>query len=216
MRLGLFPEALRSIEVSNEFFDRVQEKRTVVVNTVNASFSTLQLGNVAKAKALATLALAMAREVAYPVFEAAALANLGNAERLIGELDAGIEHMEAGLAIRRSVQEARDYVDDLADLTLAHAEAGRNDRAFDLAQELLAVGTASFEGAFWPHYVWWAVAHGLTVGGAESKAREALARARRELEAFTERIADERTRATFREVPINQSIAKGDLSMPVR
>lgn len=207
MRLGFFSDALRSIERSNELFETVQEKRTVVVNRVNASFVNLQLGNAAQAKALASSALASARELAYPVFEAAALANLGNAERFVGELEAGIEHMEAGLAIRRSVQAAPDFVDDLADLTLAYVDAGRNDRALAIARELVEISAVSFEGAFWPQYAWWAAAHGLAAGGAEGEAREAMARARRELEAFAERIADERTRAAFLSVPINRSIA---------
>ncbi len=208
MRVGLFTEALRSIERSNELFERVQEKRTVVANLVNASFVNVQCGDAAQAKALASSALEIAREMAYPVFEAAALANLGNAERLAGELGAAIAHMEAGLSIRRSVQEARDFVDDLADLTLAYVDAGRNDRALAIARELLDVGMSSFEGAFWPQYAWWAAAHGLAAGGAESEARDAMVHAHRELDAFAARIADEATRTAFLSVPINRSIAE--------
>jgi DNA-binding SARP family transcriptional activator/energy-coupling factor transporter ATP-binding protein EcfA2 len=209
IRVGLFTEALRSIERSNELFERVQEKRTLVVNRVNASFVNLQLGNASQAKTLAASALATAREMAYPVFEAAALANLGNAERFAGEIDDAIEHMEAGMAIRRSVQEARDFVDDLADLTLAYVDAGRSDRALATARELLEIGAISFDGAFWPQYAWWAAAQGLAAGGAQDEAREAMVRSRRELEAFAERIGDEATRAAFLHVPINQSIANG-------
>jgi len=143
----------------------------------------------------------------YPVFEAAALANLGNAERFAGELDAAIEHMETGLAMRRTVQEARDFVDDLADLTLAYLDAGRNDRAFATARELLEIGSVSFAGAFWPQYAWWAAAQGLAAGGAENESREALSRARAELTTFAEHITDEATRAAFLRVPINLSIA---------
>lgn len=207
MRIGLFEQALQSIERSNELFEKVQERRTIVANQVNESFVNLHLGNAAKAKTLATSALQIAREMSYPVFEAAALANLGNAERVLGELDAAIAHMEAGLAMRRTIQEPRDFVDDLADLTLAYLEDGRNEGAYAIARELQTIGSASFEGAFWPHYAWWATARGLAAGGAEDAAHQAVARARRELNAFADRIGDERTKTAFLRVPINATIA---------
>jgi DNA-binding SARP family transcriptional activator/predicted ATPase len=210
MRLGLFTEALESIERSNRLFDKVQERRTIAANQVNASFVNLHLGRAVEAKALAVSALQITRQIAYPVFEAAALANLGNAERVLGEIDGAVAHMEAGLSIRRSIQESGDFADDLADLTLAYLNAGRNDDAFSTARELFAIGSASFDGVFWPHYAWWAAAHGLAAGGAEREAREASARARAELKAFAERIADERMRAAFLLVPINARIAQGD------
>lgn len=210
MRVGLFAEALRSIERSNELFDIVQEKRTIAANQVNASFANVQLGNAAAAKAFASSALRITREIAYPVFEAAALANLGNAERALGELDAAIGHMEEGVAIRRSVQEPRDFVDDLADLTFAYLAAGRAGEAGAAARELLALGEDSFEGAFWPQYAWWATAAGLAAGGAEREARHARERAHAELADFAARIADERIRAAFLNVPVNRTIASSD------
>ncbi|MGA8574095.1 MAG: AAA family ATPase [Candidatus Cybelea sp.] len=212
MRLGLFEEALRSIERSNELFETVQETRTIVANGVNASFVNVQLGNAAEAKRIASAVLQTARKMGYPVFEAAALANLGNAERFSGDLDAALDHMEAGLAIRRAIQEPRDFVDDLADLTLAYLQAGRKDDAFAFAQELRGIGGGSFEGAFWPPYAWWAVAQGLAAGGSESEAQEALAAARSSLEEFAQRIGDEPTRAAFLRVPINRRIAEGTLT----
>ncbi len=208
MRVGLFDEALTSIERSNQLLEKVQERRTFVANQVNASFVTLQLGKAAESKRFAKSALGIARDMGYPVFEAAALANLGNAERVLGELDAAIEHMQAGLVIRRSIQEPRDFVDDLADLTLAYLEGGRKEEALAIAREIVAIGETSLEGAFWPQYAWWAAARGLAAGGARREARDAAARARRELDAFAERISDEPTRTAFLRVPINRSIAQ--------
>jgi DNA-binding SARP family transcriptional activator/predicted ATPase len=206
MRMGMFAEALVSIERSNELFEKVQERRTIAANQVNASFVNLQLGNATAAKAFAASALQITREMAYPVFEAAALANLGNAELALGEVDAAVEHMESGLAIRRAIQEPRDFVDDLADLTLAYVATGRNQQALATARELLSIGSASFDGAFWPHYAWHAASRGLASGGDASGGREAAAQARRELHAFAERIADESTRRAFLRIPINAQI----------
>jgi tetratricopeptide (TPR) repeat protein len=209
MRLGLFEEALDSIERANAYFETVGERRTIVVNAVNASFVKLQLGDTAAARALAESALGSAREIGIPLFEAAALANLGNAERALGEFETAIGHMEAGIALRRPIQEPRDFADDLADLTIAYAVAGRNGEALRTARELGAIGAESLDGAFWPHYTWWAVAAGLAAGGENESASEAAARARVALREFAAKIEDAATRAAFLDLPVNRKIAAG-------
>ncbi|MBC5824875.1 MAG: AAA family ATPase, partial [Candidatus Eremiobacteraeota bacterium] len=210
MRLGLFNDALASIRQSNELFAIAHEQRTIVANQVNESFVRLQIGDALTAKQLAASALGHAKEIAFPIFEAAALANLGNAERALGDHTSAIEHMEAGIALRRPLQNERDFVDDLADLTLAYVAAGRTTDAFAASEQLIAIGSGSFEGALWPHYIRWAIAQGLAAGGAEARANEAAIRARRELEAFAGRIGDERTRQAFLAVPVNKTIAMGE------
>ncbi len=115
--------------------------------------------------------------------------------------------MEAGIAIRRPIQESRDFADDLADLTLAYAAAGRSGEAERTARELAAIGEVSFAGAFWPHYAWWAVARGLAAGGAAGPASEAAAKARAALREFAAKIADEPTRSAFLAMELNRQIA---------
>ena len=209
MRVGLFTEALRSIERSNELLESVREKRTVVANHVNASFIKLQLGDARAAKELALSALSLAREIGYPVFEAGALSSLGNAERRLGEFDAAIEHLETSIAMRRPVQELRDYVEDVSDLVVTYIDAQRPQRASEVARELDALAGTSFGAAFWPHYVWWAMACGLRAGGADLEADHAAAEAKSSLTDFASRIADESTREAFLALPVNLTIAKG-------
>jgi len=210
LRIGSFVEALRSIERSNDLFEAVREKRTLVANRVNASFVHGQLGHLDVAKELALSALELSRELGYPVFEAAALSTLGNAERRLGEFDAGIEHFEASLAIRRPVQEARDFVDDLTDLALAYVEAKRPERALEVARELAGIGAVSFDGALWPQYAWWATAQAFRIAGAGPDADAAAARARSSLGSFAARIEDESLRAAFLDLLVNRTIA-GDV-----
>jgi tetratricopeptide (TPR) repeat protein len=214
MRLGAFEEALESIERSNALFEVANEQRTVVANRVNASFVRLHLGQADVAKGLALEALAAAKDIAFPVFEAAALANLGNAERALGEIESAAEHMEAGIAIRRPIQDARDFVDDLADLTMLYAQAGRDGDALATAQELFNIGSSSFEGAFWPHYVWWAAAIGFAAGGEHDRAALSAVRAGEELRRFTESIEDAQARESFSRRSVNATIARG--AIPVR
>ena len=207
MRLGLFEDAMFSIQQSNELFAVSHEERTVVANHVNASFVKLQLGDAAAAKVLANAALDIARTIAFPLFEAAALANLGNAERALGDFQAAISHMEAGITLRRPLQESRDFVDDLADLALAYAGAGRCGDALAVANELCAIDDGSFESALWPHYPRWAVAQSFAAAGEVERAAGSAARAQADLQRFAERIDDPRARAAFLAVPINEAIA---------
>jgi tetratricopeptide (TPR) repeat protein len=207
MRLGLFHEALESIACSNDLFSVALEKRTIVANQVNASFVRLQLGDADAAKDLAASALGHAKEIGFPVFEAAALANLGNAERALGHYSTAIEHMERGLELRRPLQHPRDFVDDLADLTFAYISAGRSSDAMAIAEELSAVDAGTFTGALWPHYVRWAVAHGLRAGGAADRAAEAAACAKRDLTLFADGISDANIRRAFLAIPIHRTIA---------
>jgi tetratricopeptide (TPR) repeat protein len=209
MRLGMFAEALRSIERSNDYFETVHEQRTIVANHVNASFVHTQLGDAHTAKALAESALGAAREIGFPLFEAAALANVGNAERLLGNAPAAIDHMTAGIALRRPLQEARDFVDDLADLTLAYVAAGRAAEARATACELAAIGVVSFDGAVWPQSVWWAIAQGRDAGGDRTGAAAAVDRAKSELARFAGRIRDATARDAFLAIPVNVRIAGG-------
>jgi hypothetical protein len=72
---------------------------------------------------------------------------------------------------------------------------------------LAAIGRTSFEGAFWPHYMRWAMAQGLQAGGESGRAETAAALAREELAKFAAEIEDDRTRAVFLSVPTNLRIA---------
>lgn len=207
LRLGLFDDALDSIERSKEYFESARERRTIVANLVNASFVKLQLGDALAAKDLAQAALTLAKEIGFPVFEAGALANLGNAERALGEFEEAIAHMEAGVALRRPIQEPRDFADDLSDLTLAYVDAGRTSAALTIAEELERIGQAAFDGSFWPHYPRWAISRAYAAAGKHAEAREAAARARAELERFARSIDDDRARDAFLTVTVNQTIA---------
>ncbi|MBC5799576.1 MAG: AAA family ATPase [Candidatus Eremiobacteraeota bacterium] len=207
MRLGRFGEAQTLIERSSSLLDVVQERRMAVANATNMSFVRLQLGDVDGALQFAREAHHGARALGFPVFEAAALANLGNAERADGQLAEAIHHMESGLALRREHQAPEDFTDDLADLTLAYAEAGRSGDALRCAEEVAALAQESLAGAFWPHYVLYAAARGFAAGGDEPRARVFGQRARTELNRFANLIHDVSTRSGFLALRMSVTIA---------
>lgn len=209
MRLGRFEEAQTLIERSNRLCETVRERRTVIVNANNLSFIRFQIGDLDGALQWARAAYEGAREIAFPVFEAAALSNLGNAERAAGQVDAAIEHMETGIALRRAHQSPGDYADDLADLCAAYAQAGRLEDALGCAAEIETIASSPLTGSFCPHLVLSSAAKGFAAGGDRRKAREFSRRALAELERFSAAIADPAKRASFLAIPANAEIARG-------
>jgi DNA-binding SARP family transcriptional activator/tetratricopeptide (TPR) repeat protein len=207
MRLGLFADALTSIKRSDALIEVVQERRMAVANGVNASFVKLRLGDAVGALRLGLSALDEARAIGFPVFEAAALANVGNAERALGRLDDAIAHMQAGIDLRRPIQEPGDFADDLSDLTIALAEAGRAQEARAVADELTELLHRSTTGPLWVHYVAWAVARGLAAGGDAEAAAAYERRALDELKRFAASIKDESVRKAFLSIDVSREIA---------
>jgi tetratricopeptide (TPR) repeat protein len=207
MRLGNFEEAIECINRSNALLDVVQEVRMAVANDVNLSFVKLHSGQAAAARALAAGALDRARAIAFPVFEAAALANLGNAKLVLGDIDGAITDMEIGIAIRRAHQERRDFADDLSDLALAYLAAGQIDQARGVADELCEIAADSLEGALWPHYIWRAIARVREATGDQSRARAARQEAVSALNRFAASIKNEQWREAFLSVDFNREIA---------
>ncbi len=208
MKSGLFHEAMDSIKRSNALLDVVHEKRTTCVNQVNESFLHLQLGDLAAAKSMAQTALQTAREIGFPGFEAAALSNLGNAERLLGNARAAIAHTEAGIALRRPIQEPHEFVDDLSDLVLAYVADERSGDALAAASELEPLSRNNFAGAMWPHYAWWAMAQGYAAAGKSHEAQLAAQRGREELERFAASIDDDDRRRSFLSLSVNRAVAE--------
>ncbi len=207
MRLGKFDEAVESIEQSNALLDVVREARMGIANDVNLSFIKLHTGDPKTAKMLAASALVRARSIGFPVFEAAALANLGNAKAALGEVDDAIADMEAGVAIRRAHQERRDFMDDLSDLALAYVRAGRIDRARKIGEELSEIAAETLGAALWPHYIWWAIAQVREAAGDAPGARAATEEAVAALEKFAAKIGNDQWREAFLAIDVNSKIA---------
>ncbi len=206
MRLGKFDEAIECIDRSNDLLDVVREGRMAVANDVNLSFVKLHLGEPLAARDLAAAALARAREIGFPVFEAAALANLGNSKAALGDIDGAVADMETGIAIRRAHQDPRDFTDDLSDLALAYVKANRIDDARRVADELREIAAGSLEGALWPQYIWRAIARVSEAAGDEERARDARKASVAALNQFAAAITNEKWREAFLAISVNREI----------
>ncbi|HYK54186.1 MAG TPA: tetratricopeptide repeat protein, partial [Candidatus Eremiobacteraceae bacterium] len=202
MRLGLLQHASRLGERALALIEKTGELRPLVVTKVNMSLNNLLGGDAAEARRLGIESLGLARQIKFPLFEGAALSNLGNAERALGDIEAGLKHLEEGLEIRRRLLEPADVLDDLCDLAVAYVQAGQTDRAVETAEELLRSAEQSTAGAFWPHYCWWAGAIVRRSTGDVQASDALLSRSFTVMDEFASRIADERTRAAFLALPL--------------
>ena len=207
MRLGLLDHASRLGERVLGIVEKTRELRPLVVTKVNMSLNALLAHDAAEARRLALEALEKAREIKFPLFEGAALSNLGNAERASGDLETGIKHLEAGLELRERLLEPADVLDDRCDLAVAYVEAGDLTRAAAMADSLLKTAEASTAGAFWPHYCWWAAAVVRRTAGDVVNSKALLERAASTMADFASRIADPQTRGAFLSLPLCADVA---------
>ena len=207
MRLGLLADAARLGERVLGLVERTNEPRPLAVTKVNMSLLGLLMGDPARAKSLALEALAIAREIKFPLFEGAALSNLGNAERAGGDIKEGLRHLLEGLALRERLLDPTDVLDDRCDLAMTYLQAGDIPKAAAAADELIQTAETSTAGAFWPHYCWWTAAVVRRAAGDEAGAQAMLERAVSTMDEFADRIADPVTRASFLALPLCVEVA---------
>jgi len=206
IQLGLLESAAASLAEALAIFRKHGDRRGYAVCRTNQSVVALQLGDASEAKRLAELALADARALGLHLIEAAALSNLGNAERELGEHPSALAHMREAIAIRKRLDRPATF-EELGDLALAQLEGGDVRGARTTADEIVAQLPASTENTVWPHYCLWAAARVFRACGAEPQARAALDEAaslvRRQLDAMT----DPASRAAFVELRAVRQIA---------
>ena len=95
-------------------------------------------GRARDAKSLAQAALDLAREIAHTALQAEALANLGSAERDLGEWMYAYAVLDHALTLRRQLGVlTADSINALADFALARAMHDELLVAVDLAEDIL-------------------------------------------------------------------------------
>jgi tetratricopeptide (TPR) repeat protein len=132
------------------------------------------------------------------VIEAGALANLGNAERELGDLDAALQHMNEAIAIRERLGRTATF-EELGDLALAQLKAG-DPVARQTADDIMQRADSSGENTVWPHYCFWAAARVYHERRDHAKAAAALQKAHDRVRMQLDAMADERSREAFRQL----------------
>jgi tetratricopeptide (TPR) repeat protein len=208
--LGHYAEAVGASQLAEELFKGLKDTRGQTVSLVNISSHSLRQGDYRVAQVAGTRALKLSRSMGNQVLEAYALANLGAAERELGQSARAIAHMEAGLSIRRAIgqagQTAIELATDLCDLTVAYLRAGRLPEAQHTADEMLELLSADSEHMTYPQFILWVAAQTYRALGQEEYAGELLARAYHALQEKSAAIPDPASRETFAELPFNREL----------
>jgi tetratricopeptide (TPR) repeat protein len=151
-------------------------------------------------------ALELARSIPHAGYEAAALANLGGAERELGQIDAAIDHMDAGLAIRRTLATPGDFLDDLAHLALVSLMAGDAPKARALMDEFSESLATASPAIFMPQFAFWVGARAYKELDELERARAMLARAHAIVIEQAEAIANQDDRARYMDLAVNREV----------
>lgn len=205
-RLGRHAEGLVQFRQAETLFAEMKDTRGQLVSALNIGMTAFFLGDFAEAKAASQHGLELARQMASPVMEANALANLGAAERELGELTLAIEHMEAGLALRRGLGQPCDLGTDLCDLALAYLRAGKLEAARMSAEEMLTLLATARDSMLRAEYMLWVAAQISRALGERVRGRDLLAEAYQVLKEKAAALADDELRASFLQYPFNREI----------
>jgi len=205
MLLGRLEATLSLLADAERIFDRLGETRARAYCWVNLSTVFHLRGDGAEARRYALRALEAGRATGNEVIEATALANLGNAERSLGDFSVAIGHMKEALALGERMMHP-PAVEELANLALAYLESGDIAAALEASRSALDPDSPPGDNESWRQYSLWIAARVLRAAGRQRDASVALQRAHRHLQRVVERIEDAEARATFLVLPMNAAI----------
>jgi len=206
MRVGSLDEAERSLRASLGEFVTMKDLRGQAASAINLSYVRLFRGDPAEAKLYATAGLEYARAANHALYEAAALGNLGAAERDLGELDAAIVHMKEGLAARRRLNRPGDYADDIAHLLAAHLAVGDIATVRVVAEELSESLASSSPAIFLPQFAHWIAARAFRALGDRERMRTMLDRGHAMVVEQVESIDGVAEKSSYASLQVNREI----------
>jgi len=205
-RIGVLDRAILEFERSAELFRTIHDLRGQTVCAINLSCMRLRMGNAVEAKADAQLALELAKKMKHAVYEAEALANLGAAERDLGELATAIGHMRLGLSRQLETGRVSDRVNDLADLALAYFLNGEISAACEAVQEVLAAVQGAADVSLWPQNLYWIAARVYRGAGRDAEWPGLLELGHAILHERAAALSDAGERDAFFALPLNSEI----------
>ncbi len=205
LRCGDLAQAREYFARVRERGERIGDRRLAAGMLSDESFVAIWQGLPNEAKALALQGIEAADTLEHRYYAAVAMANLGVAERDLGELDLGLQHIEAGLAVYEELDRSRDAIDCLADAALTHAMRGDLATAVTIAGNILDEED-EIQGAVFPPYPLWIAACIFHWAGDGARAARALDRAARTADALATSIDAPELRAHFLALPFNPQI----------
>lgn len=207
VRVGRFQEGMTAFRQAEGLFDALQDLRGRVLCALALSAAALFAGDLHAAQDAASAALSLASEMGSVPLQATALANLGEAERGLGDLEASVAHLEQAVTLRRSAEDQpSDLGHDLGQLALAYLHRGDLEAARETGDALATLLAEHPDAVIHPQHLYWTVArvyHALDVPG---RAHDLLARSYEHLEKEAGSIGDPALREEFWHHPLNCEI----------
>lgn len=206
VHLGLLDEAEASMRKAHALFTSLGNVRGQAACAINLGFVLLMRKNPAAAKETSLAALDIARSMQHAHYEASALANLGQAERDLGDLAGAIEHMSACVAIRRARGTPADNIDDIVNLAYVYLLAGEIDAARPLADEMFPSLDSMSTVVFMPQFALWMAAQVFRGIGDRERAKAMLGKAHEAVEKQAALIASPAERSCFLDLEAHREI----------
>ncbi|MBV9103954.1 MAG: AAA family ATPase [Candidatus Eremiobacteraeota bacterium] len=176
------------------------------IGALNLSSALAMQARFAEAKGAATRAVDGATRLGHPFALGTAYGALGTAERGLGELANALLHHEHAVEIQRRILSVDTLGDDLVELVLTSALAGKVDRMRAFADEALELYAKHAARVARPQVFLWVAALALHVLGEEARSKELVLQARGIVADKAALIADEAARGSYLRFPKNADI----------
>ncbi|MBV9232879.1 MAG: AAA family ATPase [Candidatus Eremiobacteraeota bacterium] len=202
--LGLLDDARAFFEAALKDAADIAFRWVVCVAHVNASYRDRLAGDPAGAQAHGLAALEEAKALDSTQLRTAALGVLGCARLMLGDADRAIVDFRQGVELRRGIEPTPRLGDNLRGLAEALAAAGQPREALEVARELYELHAQRPGLAAQPADWLVTLAQIFSQTGDTTTAAAALSAAAHSVRERAARIADERVRTAFLQLPFNR------------
>jgi len=213
LRLGITAAAERLADAAR-IFARLGDRRGEMLCLLNGSVALLYEGRYHEARDAAGRALERARASGNDVLMAAALNNLGDAERHLGLAGEAIEHLCRAVEIERRLQRDASSANALCELALTYLQTGRIAEAATAADDLVRLLDVKPNELMHPQQVAWVASRVRLAQGDGGSARALARRASLHLDGMVAAIADAEARTAFLALEFNREILAADNAGP--
>lgn len=209
LRLGITSVAER-LAAAERIFARLGDRRGEMLCQLNGSVALLYQGRYEEARGAASAALERAEADGNEVLVAAALSNLGDAERHLGLASEAIDHLGRAVAIEQRLERDASSANALCELALAYLQQGMTAEAAAAADDLVALLDRKANELMHPQQVAWVAATVRRAQGDEASARTLARRASSRLHGVLAAITDRDAREAFLALEFNREILAAD------
>ncbi len=205
--LGNYAAAIDNYQQGFQIGERLKDFYEMAGASINLSCAASFQEDYLAEKEYAQRGVSLARQAKNQHFEGAALQNLGEAERELGDLDLARQHLNEALSLMEDATQVIERASVQIDLALTHWKAGDLPLALQMVEQVLSV-YPEIEGKDDNiHRFLWAAVQILRAAGQPERAAQILAQAHQAFQKDLAAIPDAEMRQTFAGMKHNRQIA---------